>query len=194
MLDHWYSNFGDAYKAHRPFGQSDHDSILLLPSYRQKLKQEAPMLRSIQRWSDQSDSTLQDCFDHVDWDMFRVASENNIDICDSVSEFIRKCIGDVVPNVTIKTFPNQKPWIDGSIRAKLKALIMARRIYRKNLRLKKLGLSPKTLTNFYRCTIESILLGCITTWYSNCTAHNHRALQRVVRPAQCITRGELSDP
>ena len=29
-------------------------------------------------------------------------------------------------------------------------------------RLKKFGLSPKTLTNFYRCTIESILSGCIT--------------------------------
>jgi hypothetical protein len=29
-------------------------------------------------------------------------------------------------------------------------------------RLKKLGLSSKTLTNFYRCTIESILPGCNT--------------------------------
>ena len=32
-------------------------------------------------------------------------------------------------------------------------------------RLKKFGLSPKTLTNLYRCTIESILSGCITAWY-----------------------------
>ena len=32
-------------------------------------------------------------------------------------------------------------------------------------RLKKFGLSLKTLTNFYRCTIESILSGCITAWY-----------------------------
>ena len=46
-------------------------------------------------------------------------------------------------------------------------------------RLKKFGLSPKTLTNFYRCTIESILSGCITTWYGNCTTRNHRSLQRV---------------
>ena len=30
------------------------------------------------------------------------------------------CIGDVSPTVTIKTYPNQKPWIDGSICAKLK--------------------------------------------------------------------------
>ena len=109
-LDHYYSK------------KSDHNSIILLPANRQKLKQEMPMLRSVQRLSDQSDSTLQDRFDHVDWDMFRIASDNNIDECpDSVSEIISKCVGDVVPTVTIKTFPNQKPWIDGSIRTKLKA-------------------------------------------------------------------------
>ena len=53
--------------------------------------------------------------------MFWVASENIIDeYTNMVTEFIRKCIGDVVPTVTIKTYPNQKPWIDGSIRTKLK--------------------------------------------------------------------------
>ena len=50
--------------------------------------------------------------------MFQVASENNTDM---VTEFIRKCIGDVIPTMTIKTYPNQKPWIDGSISTKLKA-------------------------------------------------------------------------
>jgi hypothetical protein len=36
-LDHCYSNFWNAYKAlpRTPFGKSDHDSILLLPFYRQ---------------------------------------------------------------------------------------------------------------------------------------------------------------
>ena len=57
----------------------------------------------------------------MDWDKFRIASNNNIDeYADSVSEFIRECICDVIPTATIKTFPNQKPWIDGSIRVKLK--------------------------------------------------------------------------
>ena len=52
--------------------------------------------------------------------MFWVASDNNIDeYADSVSEFISKFIGDV-PTVTIKTFPNQKSWIGGRIRTKLK--------------------------------------------------------------------------
>jgi hypothetical protein len=54
-------------------------------------------------------------------------------------------------------------------------------------RLKKFVLSPKALTNFYRCTIESILAGCITAWYVNCSALNRIALQRVVRSAQRIT-------
>ena len=58
-------------------------------------------------------------------------------------------------------------------------------------RLKKYGLSPITLTNFYRCTIESILSGCITAWYGNCTAPNRMALQRVVRSAHRITGGKL---
>ena len=37
----------------------------------------------------------------------------------------------------------------------------------------------------------SILSGCITAWYGNCSAHNHKALQRVVRSAQRITGGKL---
>jgi hypothetical protein len=57
-------------------------------------------------------------------------------------------------------------------------------------RLKKFGLSPRTLTNFNRCTIESILSGCITAWYGNYTALNRKALQRVVRSARRITGGK----
>ena len=120
-LDHCYSNYHDAYKAlPRPlFSNSDHDAILFLPSYRQKLKKDVPVTRTIQRWSDQSEAT-QDCYDHADWNMFRSASENNIDLyTDLVSVFIKKCIGDIV--LTIKTYANQKLWMDGGIHTKLKA-------------------------------------------------------------------------
>ncbi|KAI3357060.1 hypothetical protein L3Q82_015438, partial [Scortum barcoo] len=40
-------------------------------------------------------------------------------------------------------------------------------------------------------SIERILTGCITAWYSSCTALNRKALQRVVKAAQHITRTEL---
>ncbi len=58
-------------------------------------------------------------------------------------------------------------------------------------RLRKFGMSPSILRSFYTCTVESILTGCITTWFGNSTAGNRKALQRVVRTARHIVGGEL---
>ncbi|KAI4895212.1 hypothetical protein NFI96_018500 [Prochilodus magdalenae] len=60
-------------------------------------------------------------------------------------------------------------------------------------RLRKFGLPPDILTNFYRCTIESILTACITVWYGSCTAYDRRALKRVVRTAESIIGSKLPD-
>ena len=46
----------------------------------------------------------------------------------------------------------------------------------------------------YSCTIESFVTGCITAWYGNCSASDRKALQRVVRMAQCITGGQACHP
>uniref|UniRef100_A0A669EKF5 Reverse transcriptase domain-containing protein n=1 Tax=Oreochromis niloticus TaxID=8128 RepID=A0A669EKF5_ORENI len=314
LLDHCYTPFQDAYKAllRSPFGQSDHRSILLLPAYRQKLKQEAPTLRAVHRWSDQSESTLRDCFDHADWEMFHVAANDIDEYTDSVCGFIRKCVEDVIPSRTLKSFPNQKPWINGDVRTALaarstafasantsdykhahyqlrKTIKAAKREYRDRVEqqfdnslttatrnsniivkfaddttvvglitngdetayreevsalthwcqdnhltlnvaktkelivdfrrcrevhtpitingaavervssFRFLGVhlaedltwSGHILRTFYRCAIESILTGCITTWYGNSTAYNCKALQRVVRCAERIIGGEL---
>ncbi len=62
------------------------------------------------------------CFDHVDWDMFQKASDDDIDAySDTVMCFIRKCIDDVVPTKTIRIYPNQKPWINSDVRSALSA-------------------------------------------------------------------------
>ncbi len=58
-------------------------------------------------------------------------------------------------------------------------------------RLRKFGTSPRILRSFYTCTVESILIGCITICFGNSTAGNRRALQRVVRTAHHIVGGEL---
>ncbi len=57
--------------------------------------------------------------------------------------------------------------------------------------LKKFGLSSKILRQFYGCTVESILTGCIIAWYGNCTTLNRKALQRIVQMAQHIIGSEL---
>ena len=58
-------------------------------------------------------------------------------------------------------------------------------------RLRKFGMSATTLTNFYRCTIESILSGCITAWYGSCSVQDRNKLQKVVNEAQSITQTSL---
>ena len=52
-------------------------------------------------------------------------------------------------------------------------------------------MGSQLLKKFYSCTIKNILTGCITTWYGNCLASNHKALQRVVRMAQYISGTEI---
>ncbi|KAL3048831.1 hypothetical protein OYC64_008335 [Pagothenia borchgrevinki] len=106
ILNHVYSPFRHGYKAlpRPPFGKSDHILLLLLPAYKQKLKRDRPVTRTVQRWSKESDSALQDCFASTDWSVFE---DNNINThTDTVICYIGKCIDDVVPKVTVQTFPN----------------------------------------------------------------------------------------
>ena len=118
-LDHLYSTHRDGYKSLPQFEKSDHNSILLIPTYKQKLKQEVPVTRSIRKWSDYSDAKLHDCFASTDWNMFRNSTDGIEEYTTSVTGFINKCIEEVIPTETVHTYPNQKPWITGNIRTEL---------------------------------------------------------------------------
>ncbi len=58
-------------------------------------------------------------------------------------------------------------------------------------RLKRASLTPPVLTTFYRGTLESVLTSCITVWYGNCSAANHKTLQWTVNTAAKIIGGPL---
>eukprot|EP00061_Rhincodon_typus_P011712 g36942.t1 len=47
------------------------------------------------------------------------------------------------------------------------------------------------LTKFYRCATVSILSGCMTAWYANCSAQDRKKLQREVCTAQTIMEANL---
>jgi len=68
ILDHVYSPFRNGYKAlpRPPFGKSDHISLLLLPAYKQKLKRDRPVTRTVAR------SQMQHC---------RIALHLRIGVC-----------------------------------------------------------------------------------------------------------------
>lgn len=87
----------------------------VLPAYRQKLKQEVPTPeRSNAGWTNWI-LLLQDCFEHVDWDMFQFASDGDIEVyLDTIMCFIKKYIEDVSTK-TILFNPNPKPWINNNV-------------------------------------------------------------------------------
>jgi hypothetical protein len=53
--------------------------------------------------------------------MFRDSSDGTEEYTTSVTGFINKCIDDIVPTVTVCTYPNLKPWITGNICTELKS-------------------------------------------------------------------------
>eukprot|EP00061_Rhincodon_typus_P018395 g47553.t1 len=58
-------------------------------------------------------------------------------------------------------------------------------------RFRKFGMSINSHTNFYRCIIETIQSRCITAWYGDCSAQDHKKLQEVVCTAQTIMEANL---
>ena len=57
----------------------------------------------------------------TDWNIFQDSSDGIEEYTTSVIGFINKCIDDVIPTVSVRTYPNQKPWITGNIPTELKA-------------------------------------------------------------------------
>ncbi len=116
-LNHCYSQFKNAYKARSltAFGKSDHAAIFLTPEYKQRLAQEPPVKREVTRWSSHSEAMLQAALDDVDWDMFRASSSDVSEFTDVAVSFVNTLTEQATETITVRTFPNQKPWVDRTI-------------------------------------------------------------------------------
>ncbi len=117
-LDHCYTQFKKAYNARSlpGFGKSDHAAIFLTPEYKQRLVQEPPVEREVTRWSSHSEAMLQVAFDDIVWDMFRASSSDVNEFTDVALSFVNTLTEQATEIVTIRTFSNQKPWADRTIR------------------------------------------------------------------------------
>ena len=72
-LELCYCNYANAYsKCYKrpPLGIADHDSIHLLPTYKQKLKQSKPVINDIRLWNSNAEDTIKGCFKSTNWDIF----------------------------------------------------------------------------------------------------------------------------
>ncbi len=120
-LDHCYTQFKNAYKARSlpAFGKSDHAAIFLTPEYNKGSfrNPRGRGEREVTRWSSHSEAMLQASLDDVDWDMFRASSADVNEFTDVALSFVNMLTDQATETVTIRTFSNQKPWVDRTIRA-----------------------------------------------------------------------------
>ncbi len=65
------------------------------------------------RWSSHSEAMLQTTLDDVDWDMFRSDVSEFMDVAINYVNMLNE---QATETVTIRTFSNQKPWVDRTIR------------------------------------------------------------------------------
>lgn len=113
-LDLCYGNIPSAYisKSRPPLGRSDHNAVLLLPRYKQKLKSEKVQTRTVQVWDFDSTEKLRGCFEATDWDVFFKDCGNDIDMLNaSISGYIDFCVDSVIPVKNVRCYPNNKPWV-----------------------------------------------------------------------------------
>ncbi len=117
-LDHCYTQLKNAYKAHSlpAFGKSDHAATFLTPEYKQRIIHDPPVEKEVTHWSSHSEATLQAALDDVDWDMFRASSSDVSEFTEVALCFVNTLTKQATETVTIRTFSNQKPWVDRSIR------------------------------------------------------------------------------
>ncbi len=59
---------------------------------------------------------LQASLDDVDWDMFRASSSDISEFTDAALSFVNTLTKQATETVTIRTFSNQKQWVDRTIR------------------------------------------------------------------------------
>ncbi|KAK0140570.1 hypothetical protein N1851_022449 [Merluccius polli] len=90
-LDQCYSPIPEAYHAmaRAPLGESDHNTILLIPKYRQRLRVAKPTVKHCRIWSPQAIETLQDCLDSTVWSNLWTEGQD-IDTY-TVTSYIRFC-------------------------------------------------------------------------------------------------------
>ncbi len=74
------------------------------------------MKREVTRWSSHSEAMLQAALDDVDWDMFRASSSDVSEFTDVAVRFLNTLTEQATEMITVRTFPNQKPWVDRTIR------------------------------------------------------------------------------
>lgn len=110
------------------FRKSNHIAIFLLQKYNQRLLIEALVMKEVIRWTDQSETLLQDTLENADWEMFRMTSADISKFMEVVGSYISLLTNRIIQTVKIKVYPNQKPWVDTALQTAITARTAANNV------------------------------------------------------------------
>lgn len=106
ILDQVYTKIPGASKAHPSLhlGQSDHISLFLTPAYKPLIRRTKPQNKTVEYWTEEVSSSLQDCFEDTMWELFE---QPDIELHTStVLSYINFCMDYVTTKKQLKIFPN----------------------------------------------------------------------------------------
>ena len=111
-LDECYCKIKDAYSSLKraPFGKSDHATLILVPKYKQRLKQSKPQIKKVRRFPPSALDTLRAEFDCTLWSTFEDSCTDIDEYTDVVTSYVAFCEDKNAVEKTIKVYPNDKPW------------------------------------------------------------------------------------
>ncbi len=133
QLDLCYCNIKGAYKSIQkpPVGTSDHFAVQQLPPYIQKLRQEKVKERTVQVWSAETIQNLKWCSACTDRQVF-IQDHTVEESLTAVTDYILLSESRSIPTKTVKSYPNDKPWLTaqlkGAIQAKCRAFATGHRM------------------------------------------------------------------
>ncbi|KAL0162331.1 hypothetical protein M9458_041727 [Cirrhinus mrigala] len=173
ILDHCYTTIRNAYHSvpRAALGLSDHCLVHLIPSYRQKLKSAKPVVKSVKRWTNETERVLQACFELTDWSVFEAAANNLDELTETVTSCISFCEDMCIPTRTYLTYNNDKPLFTAKLRQLRQAKEDAYRygdkvLYKqakytleKEIKVAKRNYSEKLRNKFYSSDVSSVWKG-----------------------------------
>ena len=117
-LDLCYGNIRDAYKVScdAGLGRSDHYTLHLLPRYKSQLRRAPVLLKQVQMWSPEAVEALQGALACTDFSVFQEGHTLDESVA-VTSDYIKFCEEICVPTKTVKSYPNNKPWLSTELRS-----------------------------------------------------------------------------
>ncbi|TWW78210.1 hypothetical protein D4764_11G0003310 [Takifugu flavidus] len=134
-LDLLYANVTNANTstALPPVGKSDHNLMLLSPSYTPVVQQQSVTVRTVRKWSDGAMDCLRDALETTNWSALCEPHGEDLEgLTDCVSDYIKFCTENSVPTKKVRCYPNNKPWVTRDLKAllhKKKRAFTAREIW-----------------------------------------------------------------